>query len=120
MTRFLIMTLLIISSLTPAWAGQGWYLMVPRVVNQSEKFLSEWEQYGAYDMAKECQDTLTTEKEKIQRFLDRTRETLEEAEKSHNNANIIDAKRTYDRALAQVRWLDARCIASDDPRLKQK
>ncbi|MHB8483202.1 MAG: hypothetical protein ACYDBV_10815 [Nitrospiria bacterium] len=89
MARILIISFLILSSLTPSWAGQGWYMMRPpfesfESENKNKVYpLYKWNQVKAFDSAKECEG----EREKLKK----------------NNPKIgIDS---------------LPCIASDDPRL---
>jgi hypothetical protein len=87
----------------PAWAGQGWYLLVPPPVKGSKGQYLEidapirlWNQRSAHDTARECQDQLMS--------------WDEWAEKNMKDKDKLERTRN------QVAF--ARCIASDDPRLK--
>ena len=73
-----------------ALAGKGWYLLYP-LQPGTQQDLRSWEQYGAYDTAAEC-----------------------EQERAYWWKNIKKDDRLYVSATL------ARCIASDDPRLKGK
>jgi hypothetical protein len=122
MIRFTILTLLILSSLTPAWAGQGWYLLKPLfkhnqpplgLPNQPPRFietdssipLPQWEQEGAFESVEECEN-------KRKMLTKHYGTELKLAEKKNDEA----AKIYYNINFSQM--IDARCIASDDPRLK--
>lgn len=78
----------------------GWYLMVPMPSrgydpmtsdSASQTSFSQWEQMGSYDTADEC-DT--------------------------GKAKLIKEELQAPASKDDGDWIDAKCIASDDPRLK--
>ena len=90
----------------PAFAGQGWYLLVPGSEAEADRLrpdLRRWVQFGAYDAASDCQ-----------RGLERRSKEAEERRESP------EASPFGKQAASEVymRLISARCIASDDPRLK--
>lgn len=81
-------------------ASVGWYLMVPPGTGpyhaaslNLQAPLSQWEQFSAFDSASACENYRTS-----------TIESLQKAPSEQNDANL----RVYS---------NARCLASDDPRL---
>jgi hypothetical protein len=96
-----------------ALALAGWYLMLPPWSSPS-KFddkapLNQWEQANAYDSAAVCEKS---------RY-----DTVKDLLKGHApNGNLLDQKTlTPETADYNARlYAAARCIASDDPRLKEK
>lgn len=98
----------------PAWAGQGWYLLkpffksnVPPGLNIPDLSvpLSQWDQEAVFDSVKEC-------KNDRKRLTQLYSTKLKLAEKK----NDADSKLFFNIQFSQI--LSARCIASDDPRLK--
>jgi hypothetical protein len=116
-----------------AWGAGGWYLVAPPIdrlpadLNTSDwgrtfsevaaKLmkripLSEWVSYGAFDTAKECEaERATREKgnwDGVHQFRDEEKKTK---------------KKTGDLQMIMMReaqyWGIARCVASDDPRLRR-
>ncbi|MGA9884041.1 MAG: hypothetical protein WBQ34_10010 [Candidatus Acidiferrales bacterium] len=81
-----------------ALALVGWYLMVPPIVQKNGKYqydyaapLSKWTEEDAFDTASDCKED---------------RETLVKASKGWGTSATDTAQE--------------RCIATDDPRLKEK
>lgn len=98
MNRALWLALPLIFLPALAWAGGGWYLMLPPVehdergrpyFNESAP-LREWQHIGAHDSAAQCEEV----------------ELKQRAEVKGKMVNVPNAK-GYKR-----------CIATDDPRLK--
>jgi hypothetical protein len=96
-----------------ALALVGWYLMQPPSDNShgrpdSDAPLPQWQESGSFDSAAKCNkerfDTINTY-EKL----------LAEAQKSKSSGRDID---TAQNGL--LAFLKAQCIATDDPRLKEK
>jgi hypothetical protein len=91
-----------------AWAGQGWYLLTPPPLKGSKDRrdfqapLRMWSQFGAYDTARECEESLSN-------WRGSTEQQIESVK------NKADIDRLRDRL---TRADESRCIASDDPRLK--
>lgn len=121
---FLILILQVSIFDCPAWAGQGWYLMVPppasadnlRIFSFSEEreFLAgefditvplpKWVQLNSFDTAKDCEEN---RKSKTNFWKGDIGEGPEETKtREHIEARI----RQHIEA--------SRCISSDDPRLK--
>src|SRR5215831_5171913 len=108
-----------------AWAGRGWYFMIPPVYGEGDTLevartvpLRQWEQDGAFDSAGECEaarvkiadsarEALASGGEIRQLHPSRTRPTSSASDKA--------LRLIYERIAA----IDGRCIASDDPRLTQ-
>jgi len=128
-TRLIILTLLILSSLSPAWAGQWWYLIVPPYVNQKKDGslytnanLSEWVEIP-FESLKECESNREI-------FIKSRRDASEEAKQEWHKASrdksspdyqerLKDRAEIWERAKEYVKKsYFARCIAPDDPRLK--
>jgi hypothetical protein len=90
---------------TAALALVGWYLMVPPGPIHPDPILpaiSKWEMRGSFDTAIECEDK-------------RGMETI-------RTANAIKDGRDLNAPETQMaaQYMLAQCIASDDPRLKEK
>jgi hypothetical protein len=87
------------------FAGQGWYLLTPLKEGPEgiRAPLTTWDHHGSYDTATDCENSLmrTVESRK-----QRIKEGTDDARKQKINQQILD----------RLTW--ARCIASDDPRLK--
>lgn len=85
----------------------GWYLLVPpRSLEAGSPVtaippLSQWQMLRSFDNAEACEGALTTLLKGLKQNLDK---------------NPSDAKAAKQYAFAS----DARCVASDDPRLKEK
>ena len=108
-----------------AWAGRGWYFLIPPVDGEGETLevartvpLRLWEQGGAFDSAGECEAARV-------KVADSAREALA----SGGEIPQLSPSRTpptswaSDKALRpiyeRIAAIDGRCIASDDPRLTQ-
>jgi hypothetical protein len=96
MSRFFLLAALVLLDEIPAFAGQGWYLMVPPRAPKTEKIeynfdapLSRWLIRSSHDTAKECEQALY--------------KGIEYLKSTNRPTTSLDL---------------AHCIASDDPRLK--
>jgi hypothetical protein len=92
----------------------GWYLMVPPLAydlpdlfSKPAEPLAEWNQVAGYDTAKECESA-----------------KAEMASTAIKNEHALGCGSTFEtknpKCYKEFTKEDARCIASDDPRLKQK
>jgi hypothetical protein len=88
----------------PAWAGQGWYLLVPweKGPHPQPVSFAMWD-HRSYDTALDCEYDLTRQVERREQRIKLGKDTAKEREINQ-------------RVLDRLTW--ARCIASDDPRLK--
>ena len=93
----------------------GWYLMMPPIKGNlpdlktdTDAPLSRWQQRGAYDTAKACEEKL----EVLQGA-----DGLTEAESKLSAGKNVTAKELQILS-APINY--ARCVATDDPRLKEK
>jgi hypothetical protein len=99
-----------------ALALVGWYLMMPPInpSTDNERLdapVSEWVIDSSYDSAQECQQAIHT----LQRSLMPPRGASAESVRSQAAKAGQHARATdYERAIAAI------CIATDDPRLKEK
>ena len=90
----------------PVWAGQGWYMMKPPIILNSENPddskidesapFSKWDQIQAFDTAKDCEKTMV------------------KLIKSQKNKKA----RSKSDLIKELSETESRCIATDDPRLK--
>ena len=134
MTRFLLATISIVFAANLAEAACGWYLMVPPRSPYDKKAeflqafktlvdtpLSKWHQAGSFDSSEACEMTKDS----------RTRvEHSVYSKASAEYIRLVGIKGTSEPELAMQRYLTeqnnanvdglmaARCIASDDPRLR--
>jgi hypothetical protein len=94
---------------TAALALVGWYLMMPppywSKTNPRNAPLKEWTLFGRYDSAQECSD----ERSKMIRV--QSMALLSDLAEGVSDAN---------RPSLSLDFKHAQCIASDDPRLKEK
>jgi hypothetical protein len=93
-----------------ALALVGWYLMSPLVDHKAEKLLYEapltyWEHEGSFDTAAECERKLR-DNMRVMSNLTMSNLTMKSTDRSPG----------YNLGLNSA--LAAKCIASDDPRLK--
>jgi hypothetical protein len=98
-----------------ALALVGWYLMVPSNgpnARQSDP-LSKWRVHRSYDSAEECQAAI-----------DAHRRVLAEHEQDHSRDKKLTPSQRVEEATKEAEWEwefgPAQCIATDDPRLKEK
>jgi hypothetical protein len=95
-----------------ALALVGWYLMVPPMTGSADRDrvvrhpivemtapLSEWETEGSYDSAKECRGAI---QDNLQFIAHRHFETVDEQNAANTQSQL------------------GQCVATDDPRLKEK
>jgi len=98
----IILVLAVLLFSLPVYAGQGWYLMIPPAAGKGavdfEAPLRRWPQAAAFDTAKACEDSL--------------RDLYTTAKANFQSVGSDENKRGIDSLTF------ARCIASDDPRLK--
>ncbi|HVA76756.1 MAG TPA: hypothetical protein VNF27_02630 [Candidatus Binataceae bacterium] len=94
-----------------ALALVGWYLMLaprtsdkPPITYDTTAPLSKWKIVGSYDTAKECDQG----KDKIPRIILQAEENMTSEQKS-----------AYDQTILNLLGA-SQCIATDDPRLKEK
>src|SRR5206468_144835 len=117
----------------PAWAGNGWYLLVPSLseYNEANDFLkgyrvlvgeplSKWNHAGAYDSAVECD---TDRNGRIRRehsvYTMATDEYRQLIRAQADPFVLKTQRRIVELDNAQVDALQAsRCISSDDSRLR--
>jgi hypothetical protein len=92
-----------------ALALVGWYLMLPPTIDpldmpvNSDAPISKWSHYGSFDSATECESNIQYLHQKAMKF---TR-----AQRVHPT--------TPEQSEAE-QYMFAECIATDDPRLKEK
>ena len=102
--RRMILAAILVFLASPAYAGQGWYLMAPptkmnaRLEVDIDAPLRKWEQRAAFDSADACE-----------RNLDMWR-----ARATSGYQQVASPQNRYLMEFANF----ALCIASDDPRLK--
>jgi hypothetical protein len=77
---------------TAAFALVGWYLLIP-LKGHLDAPMAYWEHYGSYDTAKEC---------------------LKDQQHLFERTKLPNSKITHKQAE------ESECIATDDPRLKEK
>lgn len=100
-----------------AAAGQGWYYIVPPLsqaptATETGRFNanaapSQWAQMGAFDTAQECERARRAKETEHLEIL----KTLHQEDKENISVKM--------RTLISASILSGRCIASDDPRLRQ-
>jgi hypothetical protein len=95
----------VLSSISPAYAGQGWYLLLPPLdgTTRPAKFdphapLRVWDHFASFDSARDCEAQIRESSVKY----------FEQAD-NHPSPETL-------RAMFRGAW--GRCIASDDPRLR--
>jgi len=100
-----------------ALALVGWYLMVPPAADSGLPFdapISQWRHIGSVDSAAECEHILV----KLQS--DSSAETKAEIKAWHAKYDHQHADRVLHALAVEKTTKAAQCIASDDPRLKEK
>jgi hypothetical protein len=116
---------------TAALALVGWYLMVPphRLRNgqvlvgvDKSASISKWTIDDSFDTAVGCQDTKWKQ---IQEAIKaRTSNTCAEAPDDHpvkrSDTRVSSAPNATITCFAMAEWEAGQCIATDDPRLKEK
>jgi len=106
---WLLVCIVLLLSVPQTWAGQGWYLLSPpwygpvrQRIYDTDAPLKEWTHRQAFDTGKECEN-------EIDFGLKRSENRLKSAKPGKED---LVAKWTLEALQL------ARCIASDDPRLK--
>jgi hypothetical protein len=87
----------------------GWYFMIPPSIDNQAP-LSQWEVTSSYDSASACEDAVRKSRNQAQAEYDHPSKPPNDW--NHPTKDWPD----YSRWLAQ-RFLAARCISTDDPRL---
>jgi hypothetical protein len=95
-----------------ALALVGWYLMVPPSTDEGAP-LGHWKVAASYDSASACEEALHKGKDEAQ--ADYQHPSAPPSGWKHSTKDWLD----FSRWTAQ-RFLAAQCIATDDPRLKEK
>jgi hypothetical protein len=112
-----------------ALALVGWYLMVPpRAQDGSPNIrapLPKWNQASnGFDTASECSMARNQEALRVVRNLDAVKQEIEALPNTENQPLSKVAPKTYDRYANALNAADAltdsRCVATDDPRLKDR
>lgn len=119
----------------PAWVGEGWYLMIPplksgqafsnlAIYNYTNKDfdfkspLSKWNQLAAFGTAADCEASINKGFETSTNLYKEYKKKRDEA---LNAGNKVQAD-IYEQLRAELSientYYFARCIASDDPKLK--
>jgi len=116
-----------------AWAGQGWYLLLPPKSScPPEKIcaewdtnapLSQWEHVRASDSAQECEltriDGYEQALQRATRLQKNTANAVKEAQSANDREKLTTLRRMQMEGMnAMTQYGNSRCIASDDPRLK--
>jgi hypothetical protein len=91
-----------------ALALVGWYLMVPPIASRTgpinrDALLEKWETWFAFDTAAECQARI---------------KTIANAAIGRLKAQPVAI--ATEQRISDLQAISARCVASDDPRLKEK
>jgi len=91
-----------------AFALVGWYLLLPPTFPDQLKVnidapISKWEHYAAFDSAQDCESTI---------------QYLNDQDKKFTSAQR--ANPTTDEQSRAEQHVMSECIATDDPRLKEK
>jgi hypothetical protein len=118
---WLVFSIVVLLLLPNAWAAQGWYLMHPPVNEKTLKYdlnvpLRQWKQMSARDSARECE---AAKLNLIKDYRNSLNEAQNEVASNQDKARSDDLKnwvRYQGENLTAA--MAARCIASDDPRLK--
>jgi hypothetical protein len=87
-----------------ALALVGWYLMLPPMVGNhtdTSAPLNSWRMTASYDAAIDCRKVLE--------------DSIRDSEKALQDPHLLPFTRA-----ASLQFLDAACVATDDPRLKEK
>jgi hypothetical protein len=100
-----------------ASAGQGWYFIVPPIGQYptatepgriaGSAALPRWEQVGAFDTAQECERARTAKEAEAWAIL----RSVQDQDK---NDMLVKMK-----SMTSAAMVSGRCVASDDPRLRQ-
>jgi hypothetical protein len=121
-----------LASAPSAFAGAGWYLLIPPISDFDEhapylqgfkildaKPLSQWAQQGAYDSASECEAVKNSLLMTEHNFYAKSSADYIKAVGANKDSAVLKHMRwTTERSNANVdAWMASRCIKSDDPRL---
>src|SRR5262245_8912669 len=101
MMRRIILLVVALLAAVPAYAGQGWYRLVPWKTGPEgvREPLPRWDHQGGLDTAVDCENALTRH---IASREQRRKEGKDDEQKQRINQQVLD----------RLTW--ARCIASDD------
>lgn len=106
MTRFLIMSLLVLSSLTPAWGGQGWYLIEPDTHKDSDGdysysiSMARWTQIQSFESGAACEKERTRQEKLLHKTLDKQSEN---ALKRFQTANYRESIRIEKFTISETK-----------------
>ena len=96
-----------------ALAAVGWYLLTPPTARVNDEWivhtespLSEWDQHARFNAATACEKELSLYR----------KQTIEQARALTGEPKQVEKARMFFYVLSNT----ANCIASDDPRLKEK
>jgi hypothetical protein len=116
----------------PAWAADGWYLLIPPRSEYNEgagflsghkildtKPLSQWGQQGAYDSASECEATRNVLLNVEQTVYSKSSEDYVKAVGAGTDPVVLKIQRylTESHNANVLAFMASRCIRSNDPRL---
>jgi hypothetical protein len=97
----------------------GWYLMLPPGFKSAAQ-LSKWEVQDSFDTAMECTQGRGNLMKSFRKALEEEQVQEKEAlEKLPKDTAVLEATPPILRAYIREKYY-ARCVASDDPRLKEK
>lgn len=99
----------------------GWYLMVPPIKEKNvvaDAALSEWKMAEGFDTARDCESARSSLVEKAKETASQAGSNLKASQGDKSNGQNLEV-------LQQLYFLEIvvplqKCIASDDPRLKEK
>jgi hypothetical protein len=100
----------------PAWAAQGWYLMMP--TSDPPGPINRWLQYGAFDSARSCQAALEDTRRASRQNHEAALENHHRKQPTATEWEVKIAKEWLkDSGIGLTTTGNALCIATDDPRL---
>jgi hypothetical protein len=104
--------------LTAALALVGWYLMVPPN-KKNDAPLSEWTVSRSYDSAQDCQSAQNKNRDQAAAKL-KTYDNMTDQQRRdlQHNQQAFDQETADSDSFDQA--FQSACVASDDPRLKEK
>src|SRR5262245_34736822 len=112
---WLVLSIVIGIAVPHVWAGQGWYLLYPPSTDGKEP-LGTWHQSGAYGSAESCERDRLRRIDSIKTAAAKDRLNAKKAKTEADVRQWKEIMELYEDQYKQ--WVRARCIASDDPRLK--
>jgi hypothetical protein len=130
-----IVTMQATVAVTPLWAGDGWYLLIPPRSEYNEradylsgikildnKPLSQWGQEGAYDSASECESERSTLLNVNQNIYSKSSDAYLKALTAGTDKVVLETQRwaTEMNNANVLAFMASRCIKSNDPRLRRK